>query len=91
MAVIKGEMTRVTYNDIDISKYIDSEALDLAIAEIETTTIPGTFSDTFAAPEPVTITLTVRFTVRYYQHHCNKHLRNRLQLAPYRRVRWSNN
>ena len=85
-------MTRVTYNDIDISKYIDSEALDLTdCRNREQRLFQVRFSGTFAAPEPVTITLTVRFTVRYYQHHCNKHLRNRPNSHRIAGVRWSNN
>ncbi len=87
MATINGKGLTVTYNGQAITDYVNQQAvrdgLDRVMREIEgdTTVIHGTFSGSF--------TVTIR--ERPYRAHCNKRLRNRLQLAPYRRPKWGVN
>jgi hypothetical protein len=91
MATINGSGLNVTYNGQAITDYVNQQALrdelDMVMSEVDTTIIPGTFSGSFSG----SFTVTLHYTVQPYKAHCNKHLRNRLKLAPYKRVQWGIN
>ena len=99
MATINGKGLAVTYNGQAITDYVNQQAvreeLDRVIREIDADNPPvcGTFSGSFSVElTPLTYTFTVNYRIiPTYTAHCNRHLRNRIRLAPYRRVRWGVN